>query len=188
VSARPRPAPRVIAGSASGRRLVVAGETRPTSDRVKEALFAMLGSVEGAMVLDCFAGSGALGIEALSRGAASAVLVERAPEAVGAIRTNLERVGFADRVDVRRADVRAALRRPAPAPAADLVFVDPPYGWGDEELTALLDQLADSPWRAPGARVVLERPRRRPPGAFPRNWRSSRRRTYGDTLVVVIDT
>ncbi len=187
MSARPRVGPRVIAGDAGGRRLVVAGETRPTSDRVKEALFSMLGSVEDATVLDCFAGSGGLAIEALSRGAASAVLVERAREAVAAIHTNLDRVGFADRADVHRADVRTLLRRPA-AVAAGLVFVDPPYPWTDEELSALLDQLADSEWCAPGARVVLERPRRRPPAALPRSWRSSRRRTYGDTLIVVIDT
>lgn len=187
MSARPRAGPRVIAGIAGGRRLTVAGETRPTSDRVKEALFSMLGPVEDAMVLDCFAGSGALAIEALSRGAASAVLVERAPEAMATIRTNLERVGLAERANVCRADIRAVLRRP-PSLTADLVFVDPPYSWGDEELAALLEQLAGSPWLAPGARVVLERPRRHPPSALPGGWRSSRSRTYGDTLLVVIDT
>jgi 16S rRNA (guanine966-N2)-methyltransferase len=176
----------VIAGTARGRRLEVAGETRPTSDRAKEALFSMLGSVEGTRVLDCFAGSGALAIEALSRGAASAVLVERAGAAVAAIRSNLDRVELADRADVRRADIRALLRRPDGT--ADLVFVDPPYSWEEEKVAALLDQLAESSWCAPGARVVLERPRRRPPVALPGGWESSRRRTYGDTLVAVIHT
>src|SRR5580704_10651585 len=104
---------RVIAGTLGGRRLrAPAGRaTRPTSDRVREALFSMLGEIDGARVLDLFAGSGALGIEALSRGAAHAVFVERDAGAAAVLRENLRALGVGpEQAELRRADARAALR------------------------------------------------------------------------------
>lgn len=136
---------RVIAGSARGRRLTAprGRAVRPTADRVKEALFSMLGSraaLDGTAVLDLFAGSGALGIEALSRGAGSACFVEPDRTARAALADNLARCGLGDRARVIAAPVAVALRRLAAAGARfDRVLLDPPYGRGlaDEALTAL---------------------------------------------------
>ena len=116
---------RVVAGEFKGRRLQAprGRRTRPTADRVREALFSMLGDVSGARVLDLYAGSGALGIEALSRGAESAVFVERDQQALAAMRRNLEAVGA--EADVRRQDVSRFLARTEGT--FDLVFCDPPY-------------------------------------------------------------
>ena len=117
---------RVVAGELGGRRLhaPAGGATRPTADKVREALFSIVGDIEGARVLDLFAGSGALGIEALSRGAADATFVERAGPAVAAIRRNLLELGLEG--DVRRGDVARFLKRAAGEPPFDLVFCDPP--------------------------------------------------------------
>ncbi len=176
---------RVVAGLYGGRRLVApAGSaTRPTSDRVREALFSVLGtSVQGARVLDLYAGSGALGIEALSRGAASAVFVDHAPKAIAAIRANLDALGI--EAAVHRMEARAALRPPPTAAAAyDLVFLDPPYrraaGLGQELSEALSVVLAA------GARVVSESDRRDPLQlAFP----LADERRYGDTIIRIHDT
>ena len=119
---------RVIAGRYRGRRLVVprGSSTRPTSDRVREALFSILGDVGGVRVLDLFAGSGALGIEALSRGAAEAVFVEQGRPAADAIRANLRAVGDPP-AEVRAESVAAYLGRADPKRPFDLVFADPPY-------------------------------------------------------------
>jgi 16S rRNA (guanine(966)-N(2))-methyltransferase RsmD len=170
---------RVVAGAHGGRRLVAppGDATRPTSDRVREALFSILGSVEGARVLDLFAGSGALGIEALSRGAAAAVFVDRAPRAIAAVRANLEALGIA--ADVRRMEARAALRAAsAQADTYDLVFLDPPYrqaaGLGRELSDALGAVLA------PRARVVTESDRRAP---LELTLPLTDERRYGDTLI-----
>jgi len=116
---------RVVAGEFKGRRLYAprGSRTRPTADRVREALFSMLGDVSGARVLDLYAGSGALGIEALSRGAESAVFVERDAKALDALRRNLDATGA--RGAVRREDVARFLSRPEGT--FDLVFADPPY-------------------------------------------------------------
>jgi 16S rRNA (guanine966-N2)-methyltransferase len=171
---------RVVAGLYRGRRLVAppGGETRPTSDRVREALFSILGAaVEGAHVLDLYAGSGALGIEALSRGAASAVFVDHSQKAIAAVRTNLDALGI-DAV-VRRAEARAALR-PPPEPfyPYDLVFLDPPYRRAAELGRELSEALP--PVLAPGARVVSESDRREPLElAFP----LVDERRYGDTII-----
>src|SRR5262249_14722455 len=135
---------RIIAGAWRGRRLVVpAGrDVRPTSDRVREALFSILGPLDGAAVLDLFAGSGALALEALSRGAARAPPVERAPAALKAISANLQALD-AD-ADVRDRDVRAFVRDASTAAGPyDLIFLDPPYrdaaGLGPQlDLTPLL--------------------------------------------------
>ncbi len=175
----------MVAGAYRGRRLVAppGDATRPTSDRVREALFSVLGaSVEGARVLDLFAGSGALGIEALSRGAAAAVFVDRAPEAIKAIRANLGALGLD--ADVRRIEARAALRAAsARAEAYDLVFLDPPYRRAAElgrELSEALPAVL-----APGARVVSESDRRQP---LELTLALTDERRYGDTLIRIHDT
>jgi 16S rRNA (guanine966-N2)-methyltransferase len=176
---------RVVAGRYGGRRLVAppGSATRPTSDRVREALFSVLGgSVQDARVLDLYAGSGALGIEALSRGAASAVFVDRSPRAITAIRANLEALGID--ADVRRLEARAALRTAsARADAYDLVFLDPPYRRAAElgrELSEALPAVL-----APGARVVSESDRRDP---LELDFPLVDERRYGDTVIRIHDT
>lgn len=169
----------MVAGSARGRRLVApAGRaTRPTSDRVREAVFSSLesaGLVEGARVVDLFAGSGAMGIEALSRGARHATFVESAPAAVAAIRANLVACGLAERAEVVRADVlRWLAGPPAPGPF-DLAFVDPPYAF--DRWDVLLDRL-------PAAVAVLESAA---PVAVGEGWEVLRTRRYGGTVVLTV--
>jgi 16S rRNA (guanine966-N2)-methyltransferase len=173
---------RVIGGRLGGRRLRAprGTVTRPTSDRVREALFAMLGEPEGATVLDLFAGAGALGIEALSRGAARAVFVERDPAAVRVLRENLAGLGLEPpEAVVRRSDALRALRSArAREETYDLVFIDPPYGqapeWGPG-LGALLPSLLK-----PAARVVVESDRRAP---LELQADVERERRYGDTSI-----
>lgn len=173
---------RVVAGSLGGRRLKAPGgeATRPTSDRVREALFAILGPLGGERVLDLFAGSGALGIEALSRGAARVVFVERARPALAVLRQNLAALDLGpDVAEVRAVSARTALRNArAAAETYDLVFLDPPYrlaaGLGSELSQGLEGLLA------PDARVVTESDRRDPLELhFPR----THERRYGDTLI-----
>ncbi|MBE3589854.1 MAG: 16S rRNA (guanine(966)-N(2))-methyltransferase RsmD [Firmicutes bacterium] len=174
---------RVIAGEARGRRLLAPPGriTRPTSDRVREALFSMLqGAVEGARVLDLYAGSGALGIEALSRGARVAVFVELDPAALRCIRLNLERCGFTERARIWREDAARALRRLGQdGERFDLLFLDPPYASEElERCWPLLPAVA-----AEGAVVAVEMSARRPaPDGEGRLelWRS---REYGDTAL-----
>jgi len=185
-----RPRLRVIAGTAGGRRLTApAGTTaRPTTDRVKESLFAALGDdrLRAASLLDLYAGSGALAIEALSRGAAGALLVERDPDAVAAIERNLEATGFGDRAGVRRLDVGRFLGgAPPPAAPFTLVFLDPPYDTPAAAITAVLGQLAAPGWLAPGATVVVERGAGGDPPTFPAAWAITWERAYGDTLLSV---
>ncbi len=175
---------RVIAGSLGGRRLRAprGAGTRPTADRVREAVFAMLGALEGARVLDLYAGSGALGIEALSRGAASAVFVERHTPALTALRANLEALGLlGGEVEIRRAEALAALQTArVRGEAYDLVFLDPPY----EKAPHLTEALSAGvpPLLAPAGRVVVECDRRAPLAfELPR----LRERRYGDTLITI---
>jgi 16S rRNA (guanine(966)-N(2))-methyltransferase RsmD len=176
---------RVVAGAYGGRRLAApdGSATRPTSDRVREALFSVLGtSVQGARVLDLFAGSGALGIEALSRGAASAVFVDRAPRAISAVRANLAALGID--ADVRRIEARAWLRTAsARSEAYDLVFLDPPYRRAAELGRELSEALAAV--LAPGARVVTESDRRDP---LELDLPVADERRYGDTVLRIHDT
>jgi 16S rRNA (guanine966-N2)-methyltransferase len=176
---------RVVAGIYGGRRLVAprGSATRPTSDRVREALFSVLGpSPQGARVLDLYAGSGALGIEALSRGAAAAVFVDRSPRAIAAIRANLETLGI--EAEVRRMAALAALRTaPARADAYDLVFLDPPYRRAAELGRELSDALPAV--LAPGACVVSESDRREP---LELDFPLVDERRYGDTLIRIHDT
>ncbi len=121
---------RVIAGERKGFRLDAprGAETRPTSDRVREALFSILGDVDGLAVLDAFAGSGALGLEALSRGARGAVFCDTSATALRALRDNVERLGYGDRAVVRRQDARRRLAADHDAGATyELILLDPPY-------------------------------------------------------------
>ena len=170
---------RVVAGVYGGRVLVAPRgvSTRPTSDRVREALFSILGSVDGLGVLDLFAGSGALGIEALSRGAASATFVDVSAAAVGAIRRNLESLGIDAEVRRQRALSFLETARNS-GPQYDLVFLDPPYrhaeALGGKLGTAL------SPVLKPLARVVAESDRRAP---LELDGQLLDERRYGDTQI-----
>ena len=151
---------RVIGGALRGRRLTVPRcGVRPTSDRVRESLFATLGDVSDAAVLDLYAGSGALGIEALSRGAACVVFVERAAQIASVLRRNLEALGLVDRSRVLRADAVRGIRTLAREGAGfDLVLADPPYA--ADALAALLPELAGAGILHAGATLVVERRRR----------------------------
>lgn len=169
---------RVVAGRYKGRRLKApkGSATRPTSDRVREALFSVLGTLDGARVLDLFAGSGALGIEALSRGAATATFVDDDPKAVEAIRQNLSAIGVD--ADVRRCDALAFLR--AGGGPYDVVFIDPPYSsaprLGDD-----LDQFLPAVL-ATDAAIVTESDKRAPLQLeFPLEFE----RDYGDTRIKI---
>ena len=174
---------RIIAGGAKGRRLDVPGSgTRPTSDRIRESIFARLESwdaVAGARVLDLFAGSGALGIEALSRGADSAVFVESAPAAARVVRANLASLGFAASGSVAQKKAGTYLGSLPVGQDFDLVFVDPPYALPEEELAALLELLA--PHLDPDATVVVERDARSPEPALPPELELLSHRKWGDT-------
>lgn len=167
---------RVVAGTARGRIIDAppGRTTRPTSDRVRESIFNALGSLDvvaDAVVVDLFAGSGALGIEALSRGAARATFVESDRSAVRVIQANLERCGFADRATVVAADVPRFLGRGS---RFDLALVDPPYAYdGWPELLGALD----------AATVVIESDRAVDVGA---RWDVVRDRTYGSTVVQIV--
>jgi len=175
---------RVIAGSFGGRRLKAprGRATRPTSDRVREALFAMLGDLEEAAVLDLFAGTGALGIEALSRGAARAMFVERDPAATKVLQGNLASLGLeSPTAEVRRMDVLAALRSARAAEETyDLLFIDPPYDQAHDlgpDLAAILPSVL-----GPAARIVVESDRRAP---LELQLEVERHRRYGDTLITI---
>ena len=174
---------RIIAGAARGRRLRVpeGRGTRPTSDRVKEALFSSLQPLlAGASVLDLYAGSGALGLEALSRGAAHLTAVESHRGALAVLRHNLEVVGLPG-AEVVADDVRRALARELPGAPFDLVLADPPYRTGDEELGAVLGAVAAH--LAPGATVVVERAARDGAVPWPADLLEVGCRRYGDTAV-----
>lgn len=173
---------RIVAGRFGGRRLQAppGRDTRPTSDRVREALFATLGPLDGAVVLDLFAGSGALGLEAVSRGAARADLVERDARAAAVARANAEALGLGrDEVAVWRIAARRALQDARRRGATyDLVLLDPPYRDAPRLGRELSEPVAAV--LAPGARVVTESDRRMPMQlALP----LLDERRYGDTLI-----
>ncbi len=178
---------RVIAGSAKGMRLepVPAG-VRPVSDRAREGLFSSLApDVPGARVLDLFAGTGAMAIEALSRGAEKAVLVERSAEAAATIHANLERTHLADRADVVLADAGSFVAGSPPDRPFDLVLADPPYEMGGEQLQALLAELA-SGWLTEGSwTVALTRGVKSSTPVIPLHWAIARQLRYGDSLVIL---
>lgn len=178
---------RIIAGRAGSLTLEVpdAG-TRPTSDRVRESLFGALESADalrGAAVLDLYAGSGALALEAVSRGAARAELVEKAPRAASVVQRNVAKVrkaiGRDAEITVHRTSVIAYLHV-ARGPF-DLVFIDPPYDLPEDELTASLELLVGA--LAPGALVIVERGSRSPAPTLPPGMRAERSKRYGDTTL-----
>jgi 16S rRNA (guanine966-N2)-methyltransferase len=183
---------RVIAGQAGGRRLAVPGgrDTRPTSDRAREGLFATIssiaGSLAGSRVLDLYAGSGAVGLEALSRGAGHVLLVESGARAGRVIRENVEALGLPGaEVIVDRVE-RVLARGPGGpgAPGGDaryhVVFADPPYALPGDQVSGILSALADRAWLAPGALVIVERATRSGPVRWPDGYVADRARRYGE--------
>ena len=158
--------------------------TRPTSDRAREGLFATVtairGPLHGASVLDLFAGSGAVGLEALSRGAARVVFVESDPRAARVIRANMAATALpggelvCDRVE------RFLRRGPGAGPAVDLAVADPPYAASGDEVAAVLTALAGGGWLAPGALVAVERATRSGPVLWPPGYIPDRSRRYGE--------
>jgi 16S rRNA (guanine(966)-N(2))-methyltransferase RsmD len=170
---------RIVAGSFKGRRLQAprGTNTRPTADRVREALFSILGRLDGERVLDLYAGSGALGIEALSRGAAEAVFVDSDQRAIEAIRRNLDAVGA--QADVHRRDALAYLRAATGGPF-DLVFLDPPYSSASELAGPLSELLPAVLSKDP--RIVSESDKRNP---LELTLPLVDERVYGDTRIAI---
>jgi 16S rRNA (guanine966-N2)-methyltransferase len=205
---------RVIAGEAGGRRLAVPDgrNTRPTSDRAREGLFAtivsMVGSLTGTRVLDLYAGSGAVGLEALSRGAEHVLLVESGARAGRVIRENIEAIGLAGAEVVTDRVERVLARGPAASVNGgryDIVFADPPYALTGVAVSAMLtlllgeddsartrggstspdlsgprEGMADPGWLAPGALVIVERATRSGPVSWPAGFTADRARRYGE--------
>jgi 16S rRNA (guanine966-N2)-methyltransferase len=176
---------RIISGAAGGRRIKVpkAG-VRPTGDRAREALFNALShllDLRGATVLDLYAGSGALGLEALSRGAASAVFVESGPGVLPVLKENLASLGLPGG-RVVAGSVPKVVTGHAPA-VFDLVMADPPYDTPQEEVVTVLEGLHAGGWLAPDAVVVVERPSREEPFEWPTPFTGLRDRRYGEALL-----
>lgn len=176
---------RIIAGVARGRRLVVpASGTRPTSDRVRESIFSSvehaIGGWSGRAVLDLYAGSGAFGLEAMSRGAERAVLVESATKAVSVIRENIAATGL--QVEVAKADVTSWVAQP-PRMAFDVVFADPPYSLANRLVANVARSLANGGWLADGAVVLIERDSHDDEFDWPAEFSNVTRRTLGNTSV-----
>ncbi len=177
---------RVIAGSARGRKLLCppGHKVRPTPDRVREALFSILGeAVPGARVADLFAGTGALGLEALSRGADSALFVEKDRRTAELLRKNIEGCGFGDRAQVMVADSVILLSRGIPG-GADLVFLDPPYA--GVEGAAALAALVTRRETMGGTLMVLEHSARLGPPPLPPGLAPTDERRYGDTALLFL--
>ena len=178
---------RIIAGTAGGHRLQSPPGhlTRPTSDRVREALFSRLehdGLLDATRVLDLYAGSGALGIEALSRGARHAVLVEQGPATARMIRRNLDSTGLAHG-EVLAQRVERLLARACGGTAFDLVLADPPYVLGEVALGQVLTSLVAGRWLTPHAVLVVERSTRAPEPSWPDGIVRYDKRSYGETQV-----
>lgn len=178
---------RIIGGSAGGRRISTPSgqQTRPTTDRVREALFssveAWCGSLQGLRFLDLYAGSGAVGLEAWSRGAGVVTLVESDRRTARLIGENARALGFA-KADVVSGSVTATLARPPSAPY-DVAFLDPPYPLDEEQLAADLRGLDDGGWLVPAAMVVVERSSRSPEPAWPHGIAGERSKRYGETTL-----
>ena len=160
-------------------------DTRPTSDRAREGLFAtissIVGSLAGARVLDLYAGSGAVGLEALSRGAGHVLLVEASARAGRVIQANIAALGLPGAQVIVDRTERVLARGPGNGEGRyDVVFADPPYALGGEEVSAMLTALADRAWLAPGALVVVERATRSGPVRWPAGYAPNRARRYGE--------
>ena len=180
--------PRIVAGAARGRRLAAppGRGTRPTADRAREALFsaleAQLGSLAGRRVADLYAGSGAVGLEALSRGASAVVLVESDPAAVRSLRANVDTVGLPG-AEVVAGRVERVVSRPAGSAAYDLLFADPPYELTDDDLREVLTTAADNGWLAADALLVVERATRGGEWSWPAGVDALRARRYGEATL-----
>jgi 16S rRNA (guanine966-N2)-methyltransferase len=178
---------RIIGGAAGGRRLATprGSQTRPTSDRVREALFSAVeswcGSLQGLRFLDLYAGSGAVGLEAWSRGAGVVTLIESDRKTATLIASNARELGFA-KANVVATSVATALASPPAAPY-DVVFSDPPYPLTDAELATDLELLAGRDWLVPGALVIVERSRRSPEPSWPEGFEDRRSKKYGETTL-----
>jgi 16S rRNA (guanine966-N2)-methyltransferase len=179
---------RIIAGAARGRRLAVpAGRgTRPTADRAREGLFSTLESLTGtlasARVLDLYAGSGAVGLEALSRGAAAVLLVESDDAAVRAIRTNIDTLGLPG-AEVRMGRAERVVAAAPTAEPFDVAFLDPPYELDDDTLRAVLVDALTHGWLAADAVVAVERTTRGGPWTWPVGYSPVRSRRYGEATL-----
>lgn len=176
---------RIIAGTAKGRQLKVPPTgTRPTSDRVRESVFSAVGHILGdwgdVAVLDLFAGSGAMGLEAVSRGASQAVLVDAAANACAVAVSNIDKTGL--RARVVQSKVQTWLAAPPPD-TFDLVFVDPPYDLSEGDVNEVIEQLAIGSWLANHAIVVVERSQRDDNLRWPPGFDDITRRRFGNTSV-----
>ncbi len=178
---------RIIAGTARGRRLKTpAGDaTRPTSDRVREALFSSLqselGPLTGLRFLDLYAGSGAVGLEAISRGAERLTAVESDRRTAALVRDNAALVG-SERVEVLTQPVARVLGQPSPAPY-DVVFADPPYPLPNADVEVVAALLVAGGWVAPGSLLVVERSARSVEPAWPLGLAREREKRYGETVL-----
>jgi 16S rRNA (guanine966-N2)-methyltransferase len=178
---------RIIGGAARGRRIAVprGAATRPTSDRVREALFSSIeawcGSLSGLRFLDLYAGSGAVGLEAWSRGAGVVSLVEQDRRTAALISSNASSLGF-HRADVRATSVIAALGRQPTAPY-DVAYLDPPYPLPDADVVGALEAMLRNGWLVPGALVVVERSARGADLAWPEGYTQAKSRSYGDSAL-----
>ena len=178
---------RIIGGVAGGRRLQTQRglQTRPTSDRVREALFSSIeswcGSLSGLRFLDLYAGSGAVGLEAWSRGAGVVTLVEQDRRSSALIRGNARAIGFGG-ADVVASSVTTTLRR-TPAAPYDVAYLDPPYPLDSGQVDADIHALHEFDWLVPGAMVVVERSSRSDPPNFPDGFTDLRERRYGETTL-----
>ncbi len=176
---------RIIAGAWKGRRIATppGRDTRPTSDRVREALFGALGDLSGVRVLDLYAGSGALGLEAASRGASGVLLVESDPRAGRVIRDNIAALGAGTVARLAPSRVESVLPGGPLGEPYDLVVADPPYHVAETEITALLRSLVAHAWLAEDALVIVERSSRSPEPDWPDGVTSERSRRYGETTL-----
>jgi len=178
---------RIIGGRVGGRRIVTprGANTRPTSDRVREALFSAIeswcGSLSGLRFLDLYAGSGAVGLEAWSRGAGVVTLVEQDRRTASMISANARGLGF-NRADVVAGPVSGMLARSPSAPY-DVAFLDPPYAPPATDVVADLAAMRDQQWLVPGAMVVVERGSRGVEPAWPEGFSASREKKYGETVL-----
>jgi 16S rRNA (guanine966-N2)-methyltransferase len=175
---------RVIAGTAKGRRLKtpVTG-TRPMTDRIKESIYNALGDMTGLTVLDLYAGSGSLGLEAISRGALRVTFVENSRDAIVKLNENIAATGFESQSDVLWADVTHTIGT-SPEDRVDVIFCDPPYSMSADEVLSTLENLVMGGWLADAGRVVLHRPtkeRRLSPFGLALVWE----REYGQSAVYV---
>ncbi|MGO0576884.1 16S rRNA (guanine(966)-N(2))-methyltransferase RsmD [Ornithinimicrobium panacihumi] len=179
---------RIIAGTAGGRTIATprGAATRPTTDRVREAIFSRVQALldlDGARVLDLYAGSGALGLEALSRGAGHLLAVEKHRPTAALITRNGTELGLADDLDVRTGAVERLLAGGNEGDPYDLVLMDPPYPLGDPDLAQVLGALVTGGWLGPDALVLVERSSRSPRPTWPEGLEHLDTRTYGETAI-----